>query len=482
MKKSNIGMIGLAVMGENLSRNMAGHGYRVSVYDVREGVTEKFILRYGGESFYGATSFADLVASLEAPRMIMMMIRAGDPVDEVISKLTPHLSDGDIIIDGGNSRYTDTMRRERMLAESGILFIGTGVSGGEEGALHGPSLMPGGSREAWERVAPIFRDIAAKTPDGTPCCDLVGENGAGHFTKMVHNGIEYGDMQLISEVYHIMRDMLGLSNDRMGDIFAEWNSGRLDSYLISITSEILKKRDTDGGYLIDRILDAAGQKGTGKWTAISALDSGVPLTAVTEAVFARCLSSAKEERLLASGILTEKCAPYSGDTDAFIADLEGALFAAKIISYAQGYCLLREAAEEYGWSLNFGGIALMWRGGCIIRSTFLEKIRDAFLNDPELQNLMLDGYFSDILNKNGAALRRVCSAAALSGIPIPCLSSALSYLDGYRSASLPANLIQAQRDYFGAHTYERTDAPRKSFFHTDWSGHGGDTASTEYKV
>jgi len=478
MELSDIAMIGLAVMGENLSLNIERHGFKVSVYDVREGVVDAFVKGRGaGKRFYGASSFEDMVASLKTPRVIMMMIRAGSPVDEVIDKLLPYLEPGDIIIDGGNSHFPDTMRRCEYVESKGFRFIGTGVSGGEEGAYKGPSMMPGGSPGAWERVKPILQSICAKTADGEACCDYVGENGAGHFVKMVHNGIEYGDMQLICEVYQIMKDQLGMSNDEMREVFSKWNEGKLESYLIKITADILGYRE-NGEELIDKILDAAGQKGTGKWASIAALDEGIPLTLICEAVFARSLSADKEGRVAASKLLgskAEKC-PVS------IEDLENALYAAKLISYAQGYSLMASAAKTYGWNLNYGGIALMWRGGCIIRSSFLGKIRDAYNEDPELRNLMLAPYFRKVLGECEMSLRRVCAAAMLSGTPVPAFSAALAYFDGYRCDRLPANLLQAQRDYFGAHTYERVDAPRGEHFHTNWTREGAATASTFYNV
>ena len=477
---SDIAMIGMAVMGENLSLNMERNGFRVSVFDVRDGIVDAFMTtgRGNGKNFYPAHSFEDMVNSLKRPRVIMMMIRAGSPVDEVIDRLLPIIEPGDIIIDGGNSHFPDTMRRCQYVESKGCRFIGTGVSGGEEGAYKGPSMMPGGSAEAWATVKPILQKICAKTSDGEPCCDYVGENGAGHFVKMVHNGIEYGDMQLICEVYQIMKDQLEMSNEEMHDVFAGWNKGQLESYLIEITSEILAYKDKDGSDLLDSILDTAGQKGTGKWASIAAMDEGVPLTLIGEAVFARCLSADKEGRVKAAEILN--CSREKQKVS--VEDLENALYTAKLISYAQGYSLMRSAARTYGWNLNYGGIALMWRGGCIIRSAFLGKIRDAYKNNPDLDNLLLDPYFKGILLKNEGALRRVCAAAMLSGTPIPAFSAALSYFDGCKCARLPANLLQAQRDYFGAHTYERIDAPRGEHFHTDWINAGGTTASTFYKV
>lgn len=480
MRKADIGIFGLAVMGENLALNILDRGYSVAVYNRAPERVRAFVEeRAKGRDVVGARSPEELVASLEAPRKILMMIRAGSPVDAVIEQLLPLLSPGDILIDGGNSNFQDTIRRTRLVEERGLLYVGTGVSGGEEGARRGPSMMPGGSGAAWPHIRPIFQAIAAKV-DGVPCCDWVGENGAGHYVKMVHNGIEYGDMQLICEAYDLMRTLLNMSPDEMAGVFGEWNRGPLDSYLIEITSKILAAKDADGSPLVDRILDAAGQKGTGKWTCIEALDEGVPLTLIAEAVFARCLSARKEERVLASGALKGPLPAFSGDRGAFLRDLMRALYAAKIASYAQGYALMRAAAGTYGWDLNYGGIALLWRGGCIIRSAFLGKIKEAFGRDPGLENLMLDPYFAEALNEGQAGLRGVCAAAALNGVPAPAMTSALSYYDGCRAARLPANLLQAQRDYFGAHTYERVDRPRGEFFHTNWTGEGGATSATTY--
>ena len=483
MKKSDIGLIGLAVMGENLVMNMESKGFTVSVYNRTTEKVKNFVEgRAKGKNIVGAYTLEELVASLEKPRKVMMMIKAGSAVDNTIEQLIPLLEEGDIIIDGGNSHFPDTARRTAYVESKGLLYIGTGVSGGEEGALKGPSMMPGGSPAAWEAVKPIFQAICAKVEDGSPCCDWVGENGAGHFVKMVHNGIEYGDMQLICEAYQLMRDYLGLSADEMHEIFAEYNKGDLDSYLIEITRDILGYKDTDGSAIVEKILDTAGQKGTGKWTGIAALDEGVPLTLIGEAVFSRCLSAIKEERVAASKVLTGPTPKFEGDKAQFISDIKDALFAAKIVSYAQGYTLMRAAAKTYGWNLNYGGIALMWRGGCIIRSVFLGKIKEAFDNNPALTNLLLDPYFKDVMDKAQAGWRRVCGAAIANGIPAPAMTTALSYYDGYRCERLPANLLQAQRDYFGAHTYERVDAPRGQFFHTNWTGEGGDTAATNYVV
>ena len=481
---SDIGLIGLAVMGENLVLNMESKGFRVSVYNRTVEKVDRFMEGRGkGRNIYGARSLEDFVASLAAPRKVFLMIKAGQAVDDFIEKLIPLLDKGDIIIDGGNTHFPDTARRTAYVESKGLLYIGTGVSGGEEGALHGPSMMPGGSPAAWPFVKPIFQGICAKVADGTPCCDWVGEGGAGHFVKMVHNGIEYGDIQLICECYSIMKDILGMSNDEMHRTFAEWNKGDLDSYLIEITRDILAKKDGDGRYVLDYILDTAGQKGTGKWTAIAALDAGVPLTLIGESVFARSLSAQKEERVAASGILRgPKPSGFTGDRKAFLSDLQKALFAAKVVSYAQGYSLMRAAAKEYGWNLNYGGIALMWRGGCIIRSVFLGKIKEAFDKDPGIANILLDPYFTDKLAQAQTGWRNVVAEAVRSGVAVPCMSAALEYYDGYRSERLPANLLQAQRDYFGAHTYERTDRARGEFFHTNWTGEGGDTVAGTYNA
>ncbi len=487
MKKANIGLIGLAVMGENLVLNMESKGYTVAVFNRTTQVVTNFVEGRGkGKNIIGTYSLEELVANVEKPRKIMMMIKAGAPVDSTIDALLPLLDDGDIIIDGGNSHFPDTVRRTAYVESKGKLYIGTGVSGGEEGALNGPSLMPGGSPAAWPSVKNIFQDICAKVEDGSPCCDWVGENGAGHFVKMVHNGIEYGDMQLICEAYYLMKNMLGMSEDEMHAVFADWMKGDLDSYLIEITRDILAYKDTDGAPIVEKILDTAGQKGTGKWTGIAALDEGVPLTLIGEAVFARCLSAMKEERVNASKVLPKETAPAlklgEEEKKEWIEAIRCALLASKIVSYAQGYTLMRAAAKTYNWNLNYGGIALMWRGGCIIRSVFLGKIKEAYDNDPALTNLLLDPYFSDKIRSLLPGWRKVAAQCALSGMPAPAFSSALSYYDGYRSERLPANLLQAQRDYFGAHTYERVDAPRGEFFHTNWTGHGGDTAATQYTV
>jgi 6-phosphogluconate dehydrogenase len=480
---ADIGLIGLAVMGENLVLNMESKGYAVAVFNRSVDKVDKFIQGRGkGKKFYGAHSIEEFVLAVKRPRKIMMLVKAGQPVDDLIEQLLPYLEQGDIVIDGGNSYFPDTIRRTKYVEEKGLLYIGTGVSGGEEGALTGPSIMPGGSVKAWEQVKPIFQAISAKVDDGTPCCDWVGENGAGHFVKMVHNGIEYGDMQLICEAYHILRDLVGMSSDEMHQIFTSWNQGELNSYLIEITAEILAYKDGSGDSLVEKILDTAGQKGTGKWTGIEALELGIPLTLIVEAVFARSLSSFKEERVKASEILAIPAVKYTGDKQTLVEDLRHALFASKIVSYAQGYSLMKTAAKDYKWNLNYGGIALMWRGGCIIRSAFLGKIKEAFVRDANLQNLLLDPYFKSRVMEAQAGWRRVIAAAAIHGIPVPSLSSALAFFDGYRSAHLPANLLQAQRDYFGAHTYERIDRPRGEFFHTNWTGRGGNTASSTYNA
>jgi len=482
-KLSDIGLIGLAVMGENLVLNMESKGFQVSVYNRSTQKVDDFLAgRAKNKKILGTHSIEELVATLASPRKVMLMIKAGNAVDEMIETLIPHLSPGDIIIDGGNTHFPDTNRRTAYVESKGLFYIGTGVSGGEEGALLGPSIMPGGSRAAWPVMRPIFQAIAAKVEDGSPCCEWVGENGAGHFVKMVHNGIEYGDMQLITEAYQIMRDLLHLNADEMHLIFKEWNEGELNSYLIEITRDILAYKDTDGKPLVDKILDTAGQKGTGKWTCVAALDLGIPLTLIGEAVFSRCLSSVKNERVQASKILKGPSPEFNGDKTKFIDDIKDALYASKIVSYAQGYALMKAAADEYKWKLNYGGIALMWRGGCIIRSAFLGKIKVAFDNNPLITNLLLDPFFQEKVDKAQAGWRNVVSAAVTNGIPVPAISSALGYFDGYRCEKLPANLLQAQRDYFGAHTYERTDEPRGEFFHTNWTGRGGSTASSTYNI
>ncbi len=482
MKKADIGLVGLAVMGENLVMNMESKGFTVAVFNRTVSKVKDFVEgRAKGLNIIGAYSLEEFVNALEKPRKIMLMVKAGKPVDDFIELLLPLLDKGDIIIDGGNSHFPDTTRRVEYLEGKGLLYIGTGVSGGEEGALKGPSIMPGGSPEAWEAVKPILQAISAKV-DGQPCCDWVGEGGAGHFVKMVHNGIEYGDMQLIVEAYLLMRDLLHMTPDEMSEVFAQWNQGELDSYLIEITADILKTKDEDGSPLVDKILDTAGQKGTGKWTAVSALDEGVPLTLIAEAVFARYLSADKDGRVRAQDVLPSLKPAFDGDKKAFVELIRQALYASKIISYTQGYLLMAAAGETHGWHLNFGGIALMWRGGCIIRSAFLGKIKEAFDTNPELENLLLAPYFTQAIDSALAAWRKVCATALSQGIPLPAMTSALSYYDGLRAGRSGANLLQAQRDYFGAHTYERVDKPRGEFFHTNWTGEGGDTASGVYNA
>jgi len=481
--KADIGLIGLAVMGENLVLNMESKGYTVAVFNRTIETVEHFITGRGAnKNIVKSQTIEQLCASLQRPRKVMMLIKAGQAVDQVIDQLVPFLDQGDVIIDGGNSNYPDTMRRCSYVESKGLYYIGTGVSGGEEGALLGPSIMPGGSAAAWPLVKPIFQKIAAKTDNGEVCCEWVGADGAGHFVKMVHNGIEYGDMQMICETYQMMKDGLGLSNHEMHQVFNEWNKGVLNSYLIEITSDILGYKTTQGEAVIDEILDAAGQKGTGKWTAVAALDFGQPLTLIGEAVFARCLSALKQERVAAAQQLSGPSKVYEGDKRAFVDDLKQALYASKIVSYAQGYQLLRVAANEHGWQLNYGQIAQMWRGGCIIRSVFLEDIKLAFDGNPELVNLMLDQFFRQAMENAQAAWRRVMIESVKLGIPMPAMGTALAYFDGYRTARLPANLLQAQRDYFGAHTYERNDQPRGEFFHTNWTGRGGTTSSSSYLV
>ena len=482
MAKSDIGLIGLAVMGQNLALNMSDRGFKVSVYNRTWEKTQAFLNGPASNSLIsGSRELVDLVANLERPRKVLLMVRAGKVVDQVIGQLLPLLEPGDIILDGGNSRFTDTNRRVSVLAEKGMHFIGCGISGGEEGARHGPSIMPGGDKQAWPAVKTVLQAIAARV-DGVPCCQWVGEGGAGHYVKMVHNGIEYGDMQLISEAYQLLREGLGLPLDQVQAIFALWDNGVLDSYLIEITANILGFRDEDGEPLLDRILDQAGQKGTGKWTGISALDLGIPLTLIGEAVFARCLSAIKDERERAQAILGGAGISFQGDQAAAVRHIHDALYASKIISYAQGYMLMREAAKEYGWNLSYGDIALMWRGGCIIRSRFLGNIKQAFDRNPALENLLLDDFFTTAVKSAESGWRKACMLGIELAIPLPAMASALSFFDGYRRGRLPANLLQAQRDYFGAHTYERTDRPRGEFFHTDWTGEGGDAASTRYDV
>jgi len=483
MSQADIGLIGLAVMGENLILNMESKGFTVACFNRTVSKVDNFISgRAQGKNIIGCHSIEELAANLKTPRKVMLMVKAGAAVDSFIDMVLPHLEDGDIIIDGGNSHFPDTIRRTEYVEGKGKLYIGTGVSGGEEGALRGPSIMPGGSPPAWEHIKPIFQAICAKTEDGEPCCDWVGENGAGHFVKMVHNGIEYGDMQMICETYQMMKEGLGMTNSQMHETFAKWYEGELNSYLIEITRDILGYKDEDGNEVIDLILDTAGQKGTGKWTAIEALNLGQPLTLIGEAVFARCLSALKEERLKAAKAIKIRKKQFKGDREKMLNDLQQALYASKIISYAQGYQLMRAAAAEYKWNLNYGGIALMWRGGCIIRSVFLGKIKEAYTKKPKLANLLLDPFFKKAVKKAQPSWRRVVTAAVKLGIPMPAITSALAFFDGYRSERLPANLLQAQRDYFGAHTYERVDKPRGEFFHTNWTGRGGETAASTYTV
>jgi 6-phosphogluconate dehydrogenase len=480
----DIGLIGLAVMGQNLVLNMNDHGYKVAVFNRTVSKVDDFLANEAkGTEVVGAHSIEELAGLLKRPRRVMLMVKAGDTVDQMIEHILPHLEAGDIVIDGGNSLFTDSNRRTKYLAAKGILFVGTGVSGGEEGARFGPSIMPGGNPVAWPHVKDIFQAIAAKVEDGTPCCDWVGEDGAGHYVKMVHNGIEYGDMQLICEAYDLLQRGLGLTADELHEVFVEWNKGELDSYLIEISSHIFAKKDEDGQPLVDKILDTAGQKGTGKWTVFSALDLGQPVTLIGESVFARCLSALKAERVAASKILEGPAAKtVDGDRAAFIEDVRCALYCSKIVSYAQGYMLLKAAANENGWNLNMGGIALMWRGGCIIRSRFLGKIKEAFDKNPGIENLLLDSFFSGALNHYQASWRKALVHAVELGVPTPVFSTALAFFDGFRTERLPANLLQAQRDYFGAHTYERTDKARGEFFHTNWTGRGGRVSSSTYNV
>ncbi|HUA93464.1 MAG TPA: decarboxylating NADP(+)-dependent phosphogluconate dehydrogenase [Terracidiphilus sp.] len=480
----DIGLIGLAVMGQNLVLNMNDHGFKVAVFNRTVSKVDDFLNNEAkGTQVVGGHSMEEFIGLLKRPRRVMLMVKAGDTVDQMIDHVLPHLEKGDIIIDGGNSLFTDSNRRTKALSEKGILFIGTGVSGGEEGARRGPSIMPGGNPAAWPHVKDIFQSIAAKVEDGTPCCDWVGEDGAGHYVKMVHNGIEYGDMQLICEAYDLLKHGLGLKAEELAQVFTEWNKGELDSYLIEISSQIFAKKDEDGSPLVDKILDTAGQKGTGKWTVISALDTGQPVTLIGESVFARCLSALKEERVAAAKILTGPDAKIDvGDRKAFIEDVRRALYCSKIVSYAQGYMLLRAAGAENKWNLNMGGIALMWRGGCIIRSAFLGDIKAAFDKNAGLTNLLLDDFFSSAVNKYQASWRKALGRAIELGVPTPAFSTALAFFDGYRTARLPQNLLQAQRDFFGAHTYERVDQPRGQFFHTNWTGHGGRVSSGTYNV
>ncbi len=479
----DIGLIGLAVMGQNLVLNMNDHGFKVAVFNRTVSKVDDFLNNEAkGTQVVGAHSIEELAGLLRKPRRVMMMVKAGDTVDRMIDAIVPYLEKGDIVIDGGNSHFPDSNRREKSLGEKGILFVGTGVSGGEEGARNGPSIMPGGRPEAWPYVKDIFQSICAKVEDGSPCCEWVGEGGSGHYVKMVHNGIEYGDMQLICEAYQLLKDGLGATADDVHEIFAEWNQGELDSYLIEISSRIFTVQDEDGKPLIDKILDAAGQKGTGKWTCVSALDLGMPVTLIGEAVFARCLSSIKDARVEASKVLQGPQKALATDRKEFIEDVRKALYCSKIVSYAQGFMLLKEAAKEQGWHLNFGAIALMWRGGCIIRSRFLGNIKDAFGKNPDLSNLLLDDFFNKVLNNYQDGWRRCVIRAIEYGVPTPTFSTALSFFDGFRTARLPANLLQAQRDFFGAHTYERVDQPRGKFFHTNWTGHGGRVSSGSYNA
>ncbi|XP_025080479.1 6-phosphogluconate dehydrogenase, decarboxylating-like [Pomacea canaliculata] len=479
--QGDIALIGLAVMGQNLILNMNDHGFTVVAFNRTVSKVEEFLKNEAKDTkVIGATSLQDMVQKLKKPRRVMLLVKAGQAVDDFINSLVPLLEKGDIIIDGGNSEYRDSIRRCKSLKEKGLLFVGSGVSGGEDGARYGPSLMPGGSDEAWPAIKEIFQSIAAKAGND-PCCDWVGPEGAGHFVKMVHNGIEYGDMQLICEAYSLMKDALGMTHGEMAEIFNSWNKSELESFLIEITRDIMKFNDADGQPLVEKIIDSAGQKGTGKWTAIASLEYGVPVTLIGEAVFARCLSSLKEERVAASQVFPAPTSRFSGDKKAFVEDIKNALYASKIVSYAQGFMLMRETAKELGWKLNYGSIALMWRGGCIIRSVFLGNIKQAFDKNPSLSNLLVDSFFKEEIAKCQASWRRVVSTAVTLGIPTPAFSTALAFFDGYRSARLPANLIQAQRDYFGAHTYERVDSPGK-FVHTNWTGHGGSVSSTTYQA
>ena len=470
-------------MGQNLVLNMEDHGYGVAVYNRTQSKVDDFINGSAkNRKIVGARSLTELVSFLERPRKVMLLIKAGEPVDLMIEQLMTYLEPGDIVIDGGNSLYQDSIRRTQALEAKGLLYVGTGVSGGEEGARHGPSIMPGGSHDAWPYIKDIFQSIAAKVEDGTPCCNWVGEGGAGHFVKMVHNGIEYGDMQLICEAYHLMSVGLGMNPEQMSEVFADWNRGELDSFLIEITRDILAFQDEDGRPLVDKILDAAGQKGTGKWTVISSAELGMPITLIAEAVYSRCISSLYEERKMASRRLKGPKPRIAGDHEKFLEDIQAALYASKIVSYAQGYMLLKSAAQEYGWKLNYGAIALMWRGGCIIRSQFLGRIKEAYTKRPNLRNLLMDTFFKRELRRCQRAWRNVVATAAKKGISVPAMSTALSFYDSYRTERLPANLLQAQRDYFGAHTYERVDRPRGEFFHTNWTGRGGDVSSSTYNV
>ena len=481
---ADVGLIGLAVMGQNLVLNMNDHGFSVSVYNRTSAKTERFVEgpAQGRDTIYPTYSMEEFTKSLKRPRRIILMVKAGEVVDRFIESLLPYLEAGDIVMDGGNSHYPDSTRRTEELKERGVLFVGSGISGGEEGARHGPSIMPGGNAEAWPEMKPILQSIAAKAPGGEPCCDWVGSHGAGHYVKMVHNGIEYGDMQLISEAYNLMKTGLGMSHEAMRDAFEAWNSTELDSFLIEITRDILGFREESGEYLLEKILDAAGQKGTGKWTGINALDKGIPVTLIVEAVFARSLSALKEQRVEAAKKLSGPEPAIEIDRESFVEDIRKALLASKIVSYAQGFMLMKSASEEHDWKINYGSVALMWREGCIIRSVFLAEIKRAFDKEPELENLLLDDYFKKLIDEAQDSWRRVVAQAALAGIPVPAFSTALAFYDGYRSARLPANMIQAQRDYFGAHTYERVDKPRGEFFHTNWTGTGGDVSAGTYNA
>ena len=479
--KADIGLMGLAVMGQNLALNISDHGFRVAVTNRTTSKITRFLDNEArGKDIIGAYSPEEFVKSLGRPRKLILMIQAGAAVDKAIAQLLPLLDDGDIIIDGGNSNFNDTIRRTREVEAAGKRFIGAGISGGEEGARYGPSIMPGGSVDAWDAVKPILQAVAAKVPDGAPCCDWVGEDGAGHFVKMVHNGIEYGDMQLICEAYHLMSGVLGMDESEISEVFQRWNRGPLESFLIEITGNILAYNDDDGQPLLRKILDTASQKGTGKWTAVTALEEGTPLTLIGEAVFARFLSAIKDQRVAAAQVLTGPAASFTGDRESFVADMQQAVYAAKIISYAQGYMLMRDAARSYNWNLNYGGVALMWREGCIIRSAFLGEIQQAYARDAKLSNLLLDDYFRDAVISAQPAWRRTVMAGVEHGVPLPIMSGALAFYDGFRSERLPANLLQAQRDYFGAHTYERVDRPRGEYFHTNWTGVGGDVTAGSY--
>jgi len=481
--QADIALIGLAVMGQNLILNMNDHGFTVVAYNRTVEKVDAFLAHEAkGTQVIGAHSLAEMVGLLKRPRRVMLMVKAGAAVDEFIESLLPVLEPGDILIDGGNSLFEDTVRRVKYVESKGLLYIGTGVSGGEEGARRGPSIMPGGSPAAWPHVKPIFQAIAAKVGDGVPCCDWVGEGGAGHFVKMVHNGIEYGDMQLICEAYQLMKDGLGMTADEMHTVFADWNQGELDSYLVEITRDILAFKDTDGTPLVDKILDTAGQKGTGKWTVIASADLGIPITLIAEAVYSRCVSAMKDQRVAAAKVFKPINSKIAGDRAQWVEDIRKALYASKLISYTQGYMLMRAAAKQYGWNLNYGGIALMWRGGCIIRSAFLGDIKTAFDKQPKLENLLFDPFFKKAIKGCTRSWRKVVSTAVKKGIPVPAFSTALAFFDGLRTERLPANLLQAQRDYFGAHTYERVDQPRGQFSHTNWTGTGGTTASSTYTV